>query len=110
MKIPFMSGLLVRSVLAASFSSLVACSSVLQATHLSRSFPQRTVEIGAVVPSESEPEQVSFMDEAQRLDVEATYGLPRSMVSGYRWVFMIKNSDQSGPSLGKWVLKPNEQR
>ena len=107
MRTPFALGLLVRSLLIASFSSLVACSSVLQANRLSRSFPQQAVEIVAVAPSESVLEQAAFMDEDRQPGTERSHGLPRSMASGYRWVFVAKDGSKNTPGLGKWVLKPN---
>lgn len=108
MKTPVVTGLLFRLVLAVSFSSLVACSSVLQANRLSRSFPRQPAETMANVPLESVPEQALFMDEARQPDAEATYGSPRSMALGYRWAFIRRGSTQNSPGLGNWVVKPNK--
>ncbi|WP_461126561.1 hypothetical protein [Spirosoma aerophilum] len=104
MKTPFAPGLLIRSLLLASLGSLVSCSSVLQANRLSRSFPQQPAEMVADVSSEP----VSPMGEAQQLGAEAPFGFPRSMPSGYRWTFIVKKGNQNTPSLGNWVVTPNQ--
>ncbi|QMW04839.1 hypothetical protein [Spirosoma foliorum] len=108
MKISFASGLLVRFLLAASFSSLVACSPVLQSIRLSKLSRQQPAEIVADVSPEAGPEPVSFMEESQQLGAEATYGFPPPMPSSYRWVFIVKNGDRNTPGLGHWVVKPNQ--
>ena len=107
MKISFALGLLFRSLLLTSFSSLLACSSVLQATRLSKSFPPPPAEPVADVSAEAVAEQALFMDDTQRLDAEATHDFPRSIASGYRWVFIVKEGARNTPGLGHWVIKPN---
>ena len=106
MKTPAVSGLLVRFLLIASFGSLVACSPVLQANQLSRSFPRQPAETMADVFPESVPEKAPSMEEARQLDAEAMYGPPHSMAWGYRWAFMVKEGSRDTPGLAK----PNNRR
>ncbi|WP_461099246.1 hypothetical protein [Spirosoma luteolum] len=108
MKTPVTSGLLVRSLLVASFSSLVACSSALQAHRLRRSFPKQLAEIVAGVSPEAGSEPVSFMDERQQLDSELTYSSPRSILSGYRWIFIGKKGAPNNTGPGNWVVTSHQ--
>ncbi|QDK81987.1 hypothetical protein EXU85_26600 [Spirosoma sp. KCTC 42546] len=84
-----------RSLLLASFSSLVACSSVLQASRLSKSFPQQPADPVIDAPPES------------LQDTDAVYGLLISVGSGYQWAFIVKEGAHNSPGLGHWVIKPN---
>jgi len=89
-----MSGFLSRSLLLVSFSSLLACSSVLQATRLSKSFPQQPAELVTDAPPES------------LQNTEAIYGSPIPMAWGYQWVFIVKEGPKNSPSVGYWVKMP----
>jgi hypothetical protein len=105
MKKDFVLRFLSHSLWLGSLSSLLACSSVLRASQLSRSFVPQPAEIRTKVSPETVSETVSFMDEAGKPD----YSAPYSMASGYRWVFIVRKSSRNTPGIGNWVVKPNNR-
>lgn len=105
MKIPFVTGLLVRFLGLISLSCLGACSSVLQATRISKLGPLAPAETGTGVDSESVHEKVFVTNDARRMNTESIYGLPLPTL-GYPWLFVLKEGAKMGASSGYWQIKP----
>ncbi|CAN5478541.1 hypothetical protein BH09BAC4_BH09BAC4_18640 [soil metagenome] len=106
MKMPFILGFLFRSILLGSFSGLLACSSVLQATRINRPLAQLPVEMVADAPPESVNEKILFMNNAQLQYAEAVPLSPIPMAPGYQWIFVQKRDSQNSPNTGFWQIGP----
>jgi hypothetical protein len=106
MKTLFVLSVLVRSLLLGSFSGLLACSSVLQATRINRPLAQLPAEVVADAHPEFVNEKILFMNNAQQLYSEAVPLSPISMAPGYQWIFVVKQRSQNNANTGYWQIKP----